>query len=840
MERDFNTIIPVEKSLISRLLQDHKGQDFYEIYDQINPNDFHDQLCSNIYSIIEQVLVHESGKMDIAIVLSKATSQEVQLIIKKLHAAKFGQAINLSQSVEQITNASKMRSLLGIGHRLVQTIEHGNEETETIIDRFERDLFAISEHRSDSFVRPIDCIDDTIKSIQARSGGKILGTPSYLKKLDDMVCGFEEGNMIIIAGRPSAGKSLFALQILIENAKQGKAVGFFNLDMTKEMLMMRLASYMTMIPMHKLKSGALNQRELDWFMGVVPEIKKLDILMDSKGTLSPQEFISRSRRMKMRYPNLGILCVDYIQLMKSSGKQSRNDEIAYISSVVKATAKDIGVPVIVVSQLSRKVEDRPDKRPLMSDLRECVIGGTKVLLDNGQHVSIKSIVGKQKMVASMNKNNKTTYALSDAIWNVGCKDAICISTNIGKQITCSKKHRIKTFTGWKESKDIVLGDYVAISRNLPEPQNPQNMPMHEIILLAHMIGDGSYLKRYAIRYTSKDLDHINIVKKSAESFGNIKTKLYRYDTWQQLTMSSIRSRKNNITQWFKKLGIYDQRSCEKVIPNHVFQMDNKHIAVFIKHLFCTDGSVNPKKNLIYYATGSKKLSFDVSNLLLRFGIIGRIKAVYNKKYNKYLYHVIITGGDVIKYYNDIGIFGPKNLILIDVIAAMSNTKRNTNIDIIPKGIWRYIRNKLSELQISHRQFAKLLNMSYCGATLFRSNISRNRLAKIGNILSDQYLIDLSSNDIFWAKVVSTEQLGQKQMFDITVPDTSTWVSNGIISHNSGSLEQDADVIMLMYRDKYYNKESTIDDVEINIAKQRNGPTGVLTFPIDLPTQHIGE
>ena len=367
---DFASIIPVERSLIAKLLHDTDGNIFYDIYEQIKPSDFYDPVCSQIYSAIEYLLIDQKNKTDLAIILSRLSTENDKKLAKVLYKTISGQTSDISGASKQIINASRIRQIFRISDDVKYSIIDNKLTAETLIDKLEKDLFTISEHRTDSFDMPVNCVDDTLNRLRIRKEGIVAGTPSFLKPIDDMVCGFEPGHMIVIAGRPSAGKSLIALQILIENARIGNAVGFFNLDMTKEMLMERIISYMTLIPLHKIRSGQLNKRELDWIDGVVPEIKKLKILIDSQGTLTPQEFISRSRRMKMRHPDLSLVCVDYIQLMKCVGIGNRNDELAYISSTLKSAAKDIGVPIMTISQLNRKVEDRPDKRPLMSDLRE--------------------------------------------------------------------------------------------------------------------------------------------------------------------------------------------------------------------------------------------------------------------------------------------------------------------------------------------------------------------------------------------------------------------------------------------------------------------------------------
>ena len=165
--------------------------------------------------------------------------------------------------------------------------------------------------------------------------------------------------------------TLIALQIALENTSRGVPIGFFSLEMTKKMIMERLLSYMCRIPMHKIRSRNVSNRELEFAQENVEKIKSLDLIIDPKSHLTPQQFISRARRMKMQYKDLGLICVDYLQLMSAPGvKESREKEIAYIAQTLKRVAIDLDIPVIGVSQLSRAVEQRENKRPILSDLRE--------------------------------------------------------------------------------------------------------------------------------------------------------------------------------------------------------------------------------------------------------------------------------------------------------------------------------------------------------------------------------------------------------------------------------------------------------------------------------------
>ena len=205
--------------------------------------------------------------------------------------------------------------------------------------------------------------------------GSITGIDTGYTKLNDMTTGFHAGELIIIAARPSVGKTAFALN-LAENAaiNDNKAVAIFSLEMTALQLAMRILSSHVRIDAQKLRRGDLTKQDLTLLIHASANLKKADIYIDPSSTLTPLEISARCRRLKAENPNLGLIIIDYIQLMHGSGKstENRQQEISYISRSLKAMALDLEIPVIALSQLNRESEKGTEKgaRPKLSQLRE--------------------------------------------------------------------------------------------------------------------------------------------------------------------------------------------------------------------------------------------------------------------------------------------------------------------------------------------------------------------------------------------------------------------------------------------------------------------------------------
>ena len=255
------------------------------------------------------------------------------------------------------------------------------------------------------------------------SRNPITGLSTGFDDLDKKTAGLQPSDLIIVAGRPSMGKTSFAMNI-VEHALMTDSPGavlVFSMEMPSEQLMMRMLSSLGRIDQTRMRTGDMHDDDWPRFTSAVSQLKDKSLYMDDSAALTPNELRARARRVAREAGGLKLIVVDYLQLMSPNREldNNRTGEITEISRSLKAIARQMRCPLIGISQLNRGVESRNDKRPLMSDLRECVTGDTLVALSDGRRAPIASLVGQRPHVYAMSPSQRIVSAEADCVWHVG-------------------------------------------------------------------------------------------------------------------------------------------------------------------------------------------------------------------------------------------------------------------------------------------------------------------------------------------------------------------------------------------------------------------------------------
>jgi replicative DNA helicase len=457
-------------------------------------------------------------------------------------------------------------------------------------------------------------------------------------------------------------------------------------------------------------------------------------------------------------------------------------------------------------------------------------------------VPIRDLEGSTPEVWSIDEQQRIVAARSDKVWRVGSKPVFKLQLASGRSIRATAEHRMLAAEGWTAVARLNPGDRLALARRIPQPPTVVRWPEHWIVLLGHLVGDGSYLSHQPLRYTTASEANSEAVRCAAEAFGSTVNRHAGRGTWHQLVISGNGNRWHpaGVGAWLKQLGIFGQRSHEKHLPPDVFTLSDEQLALLLKHLWATDGCVALRKPgqrgmpRVYFSTCSARLAEDVSALLLRLGIVARLRAAHKSNYRP-VYTVDVSGMEAqLRFAALVGGFGPRAAAIESLVAhhAEHAACANTNVDTLPLEIFARVRALMRNEGVTTRQMAQLRGTSYGGSSHFRFAPSRNILLDYAQLLHSKELETCATSDLYWDRVVAILPDGDADVFDLTVPGPANWLADGLVTHNSGAIEQDADMILLIYREEVYIKDTPKRGIaEIDLAKHRNGEIGtfVLTF-----------
>jgi len=388
-------------------------------------------------------------------------------------------------------------------------------------------------------------------------------------------------------------------------------VAIFSLETSKDQLVQRILCSEARVDNSKLRTGYLADEDWRKLARAMGSLSEAPIFIDDSATLSVMEMRAKARKLKAEH-GLGLIVIDYIQLIQSFKRtENRTQELSEIARGIKSLAKELDLPIIAISQLSRAVESLGSKRPMLSHLRECVTGDTLVLLADGRRAPIRNLVGTKPRVLSLSPDGHVIRAAADAIWSIGPREVVGVRLASGRTIRATGNHRLFSGKGWVEIKDLNIGDRLAIARQIPEPVTP---------------------------------------------------------------------------------------------------------------------------------------------------------------------------------------------------------------------------NLMRTKEISHRAMTAIRGTAYGGTSHFKFAPSRDMVLEYAEILHDETLRSQATSEIFWDRVIAIEPAGVEEVFDLTVPGPASWLADGIVSHNSGEIEQVSDLVVFLYREDYYDTEKAQKDnkenvCELIIAKHRNGPIG---------------
>jgi replicative DNA helicase len=375
-ERTLPHNLDAEKSVLGAILIHNDA--FNHAAELIDSRDFFRDAHRRIFD--KMVALSERGSAIDFITLKEELTRagELEEIGGPAYIAALADGVPRSANVEYyariVKEKSTLRSLIHSANKILIEAYEAEQEPDLLLDEAERAIFAIAEDRIRAGFVPLrDLVQDSFATIEKlqQHKGLITGVPTGFTDLDEMTSGLQPSDLVLVAARPSMGKTSFVLNIAQHvGTSTDMTVGFFSLEMSKEQLFMRMLTSEARIDAHRFRSGYLNEKDYGRLSHALGTLAEARVYIDDTASIGVLEMRAKARRLQAEH-GLQLLIIDYIQLMTGRGRfESRQQELASISRSLKGLAKELNVPIVALSQLSRAPETRSDHRPQLSDLRE--------------------------------------------------------------------------------------------------------------------------------------------------------------------------------------------------------------------------------------------------------------------------------------------------------------------------------------------------------------------------------------------------------------------------------------------------------------------------------------
>jgi intein/homing endonuclease len=412
---------------------------------------------------------------------------------------------------------------------------------------------------------------------------------------------------------------------------------------------------------------------------------------------------------------------------------------------------------------------------------KCLSWDTPVLLSDGRYKIIRDVVrDKDSKILSLNEKEMKfePRAISDH-WVNGLKPCVKITTRTGRTITTTLKHPYLTPSGWKQVKELSPGDYVAAPRKI-SCFGTKTMPVEKTRLLALMLAEGSMTTTGCPTFTSSHIDIQQEFFECIEFMGDQATQI-KDDLISFRIINSKehkgRHDKNNTRRWLKELGLLEKKSKDKFIPDIVFQLKKKQLSYFLNILFSCDGSIF--KGGMEYSSASEIMVRQVHHLLLRFGVVSKISS---SEVNSVTYWRISIGDkeNQLNFINRIGFsFYKKEIAKISKLRLMAQKRSNSFLDAVPFEICKKIKNQTQKCKLTPNLREYLRAAAKDGLKL-----SRSAIASVASMTENQEAINAAHGDILWDEIISIEDVGMVETYDLSVPDLHNFIAGDIVAHNT--------------------------------------------------------
>ncbi|HXG12381.1 MAG TPA: replicative DNA helicase, partial [Gemmataceae bacterium] len=424
-------------------------------------------------------------------------------------------AANAEYYARIVRDKAIVRHLIHAGTEILRDAYDQAQPADELLESAERKILDIAQMgitgKAYTLEQALQEAYDRIDTRTQRGHMSISGLPTGFTDLNEKTAGLQNSELIIIAARPSVGKTSFALCIARHLAVEEKVPVFFvSLEQSRIELAERLLCMQARVDSHKLRKGHLSSEDMQKLIEAGGKLRDARLFIDDTPGQGMLRIAANARRLKLR-EGIRVVMVDYLQLIEPDNrKDNRQEQVAQISRRLKFLARELQIPVVALAQVNRAAEDRQDHRPRLSDLREsgCLAGDTLVTLaDSGARVPIRDLVGRSGFLVWA--LDEATYKLKPArvsrAFPTGRKPVYRLETRLGRVIRATANHQFRTLLGWQRLDGLKVGDRIALPRIIPGGTQP-SLSAVQAALLGHLAGDGCTLPRHSMQYTTREID----------------------------------------------------------------------------------------------------------------------------------------------------------------------------------------------------------------------------------------------------------------------------------------------------------------------------------------------
>jgi replicative DNA helicase len=369
MENMYN--LNIERAVLSAIIFD--PEIYEEIASKLAPHDFYLPFHQHMFTAMEELNVEEKP-LDDEFLRAKLVNMGKFDEVAMLDILSANPISNTTAYILEIKAKASKRALATLATEIKKTTIEDDLPAEEVMNLVEKKLYEITQNNANVDFRESKEITTAmmaeIERLKSLGNSMLIGTDTGFRGLNEKTSGFGKGDLVIIAARPAMGKTALVLNMALKAIERNEGVAFFSLEMPAEQLMLRMLSAKTSIPLQSLRVGDLTDEQWSQLSAATEDISKRKLFVDDGGHATIHQVRSKLRKLKSQHPEISVAIIDYLQLMSGDGKEGRQQEVSEISRGLKQLARELQIPILALSQLNRGLENRDNKRPMLSDLRE--------------------------------------------------------------------------------------------------------------------------------------------------------------------------------------------------------------------------------------------------------------------------------------------------------------------------------------------------------------------------------------------------------------------------------------------------------------------------------------